>query len=156
MRRVPMPRPGRAHDLIYPSELRSPSQFITRFRRVANKGSWIASASITNHDRYGQAGHPFNRVNNFLNRESVPIAEIVNRGPAAIQERTECFDVGLRQVRYVDVVSNARPIVCRVVGSEHCNVHSAAGSRIEQQGNQMGFGIVRLPDLIVRDLRPPR
>jgi hypothetical protein len=96
--RLLVPCPGRAHDLIHSSESWSPFQFISRFRCIANESSRITSASITEYDRHGQAGHPFNGVNNFLNRDSTAIAEIVNRGLASVQERAERFDVGLRQV----------------------------------------------------------
>ena len=48
----------------------------------------------------------------------------------------------------MDVISDTCPVVRRIVGSEHRNAFSTAGCRIEQQGNQMSFGIVRLADLI--------
>jgi hypothetical protein len=93
-----VPRAGRAHDLIYSSGLRSPSQFIARFRCVADESRGIARSSIAKHDRDSQAGHTLDGGDDFLDRLSTAIAEIVNRGLASVQERPERFDVGLRQV----------------------------------------------------------
>src|SRR5271170_3525737 len=50
----------------------------------------------------------------------------------------------------MDIISDTCPVVSRIVGSEHRNAFSTARSSIEQQGNQMSFGIMRLADLIFR------
>ena len=90
--------PRRARDLINLSELRLPVQVIARLRGVADESGGIARPSIAKYDRHSQAGHTLDGGDDFLDRVSTAVAEIVNRGLAAVQQRTERFDVGLRQV----------------------------------------------------------
>ena len=49
----------------------------------------------------------------------------------------------------MNVVAQTRPIGRRVIGAENLNVLAAARRRVENERNQMGFGIVRLANRTV-------
>jgi len=72
-------------------------------------------------------------------------AEIQACAGLTIDQITQCADVGVRQIGYVNVVTNARTIGRRVIDAENRDRTLLCQRGIEYQGDQVSFVGVRFP-----------
>jgi hypothetical protein len=87
----------------------------------------VTGPSGTVHGEDGMSGHPPCCLDHFADTVALPVAQVI--GPSAhlvIVQSTQSQDVGLGQVEYVDVVTDASTVVSGIIVAIHLNVIALA------------------------------
>ena len=107
----------------------------------------IARAARSIHSRDRMAGHLARRLDHLTDGIALSIAQVV--GPAALIQSAQGQDVGLGQVKHMDIVAHAGAVGGGVVGSEYVDCRSIARCS-KCKRDQVGFRSVVFPQLPFR------
>jgi len=96
-------------------------------------------------DLYGDgvAGDAAGGFDDLLDGEAAAVAEVEDH-PVARGEGVEGEDVGVGEVGYVDVVADAGAVGGGIVFAEDEDLFAAAEGNVEDEGDDVGFGLVGL------------
>ena len=95
------------------------------------------------------AGHLPGCFNHLPDRKSDPVAQVEDITLPPLPEVPERPDVGLGQIRNMDIIPDAGAVRRIIVCSENGDVVPLPQRNLEDQRNQMGFRIMRFSDLSV-------
>ena len=119
--------------------------------RLSYRGFQPSSLFIFSLDATRVAGSPgrhfFGHVDNLFDAESVAVAEVVVGGFSAVFEIVESTDMSVGKVCDVNIVPHASAVGCGIIVAENADVISRAVCHLQNDGDKVGFGLVRLAAL---------
>jgi len=95
------------------------------------------------------------RVDHLPHRKPAIVSQIEDVAFTASLEVAQSEHMRASQIDDVDVVPNTSAVRCRVVRSEDVDGLAQSGGCLQDQGNQVRFGLMPLSDLSIR-VRPRR
>ena len=110
-----VPIPCRFDDCFETVELRHPCQHSPRLHRTSDENVRIARTSVGIVRSDLPAGNPFRRVNHLPYRKPITVAQVEGIAWLSGLQMTKAEHMGVRQIRNVNLVTNAGSIRCRIV-----------------------------------------
>lgn len=144
MRRVPLPC-GR-NDTFEAVVSRLPAKLSLYLLAGCDKGCRIAGTTAFDCPFDMASRHFFGHVDNLFDAESVAVAEVVVGGFSAVFEIVESTDMSVGKVGDVNIVPHASAVGCGIIVAENADVISRAVCHLQNDGDKVGFGLVRLAD----------
>src|SRR5467141_3565888 len=89
------------------------------------------------------AGDAFRRSDNFQDREATAVADVEGFAGNAV-DLLKSADVGIGDIKHVDVIADAGSVWCRVVRAEDVDMGQSTAGGIENPGNEMSFHAMML------------
>ena len=141
-----MPLPGGGDDGAQVIVLGLPAQHLHRLLRGGDELGGIAGPAGRDLRGDGVAGDAPGHVDDLLHREAHAVAQVEDIVLATLEQIVQGQDVGLGQVGNMDVVPDAGAVGGGVVVPEDAHVVPLAVGYLEDNGDQMGLGVVGLAD----------
>src|SRR6266550_954056 len=124
-----------------------PTEHALEFFLAGNENSGISRTARTEFLRDLAAGDAFRRRDNFQDREATAVADVEGFAGNAV-DLLKSADVGIGDIKHVDVIADAGSVWCRVVRAEDVDMRQTTASGIENPGNEMSFHAMMLAALL--------
>ena len=126
---------------------RSPAKFVTGAGGIGNKNRRIARPSRT--DLHGKlaASNLHDARHQFAHRPAAAGAEIERGTFCAIEQGAHRLDVGIGEIRHMDVIAYTSAVGGRIIVTENRKTFALAGCHIEEKRYRVRFWDVALTDL---------
>src|ERR1700761_543706 len=134
-------------DFVVP---RNPAEPVLEFVGVRYDSGKIAGAARQFHCRYGVAGRPFDRGNDFPHGKAVSIAAIEDIGFASTAQMPQSKRMSGNKIAHMDVIAHARAIRCRIIRAVDSQIGMSAQRDLAGALDQMRGVERRLPRAAVR------
>ena len=121
-----------------------PAQCVLEFFLAGDQHGGITGAPRTQFARNFASGDVLRYLDYFEDGKATAIADIESFAANAA-DFLQRANVGIGDVQHMDVVADASSIRGRVVRTEDIDIRQAAGSGVENPGNEMRFHAMMLP-----------
>src|SRR6266478_1453506 len=110
---------------------------------AGNENSGITRTARTEFARDLAAGDTFRRSDNFQDRKATAVADVEGFAGNTV-DLLKSTDVGIGDIKHVDVIADAGSVWCRVVRAEDVDMGQSTAGGIENPGNEMSFHAMML------------
>ena len=142
-----VPDPGGVDDFVDLGVFGLPAEFGDGFFAAGDEEGGVAGAAREHFHGDGVASDAADGIDNFANSEAGAVAEVVDEalfGGFVGFEGLEGEQMGVCQVGDVDVIADAGAVVGGVVVAEDFDGVATAEGHVEDERDQVGFGLVGL------------
>src|SRR5260370_21711547 len=110
---------------------------------AGNENGGISRTARTQFARDLASGDTLRRSDNLQDREATAVADVEGFAGNAV-DLLKSADVGIGDIKYVDVIADAGSVWCSVVRAEDVDMGQTTASGIENPGNEMSFHAMML------------
>src|ERR1700682_553970 len=142
IRMTPMPVPGAPHDVLEIGEAWLPVELKLDLVRAGDEDGWIARTALAFDGRNGMSRHAPGDFEHLAHAETTSVPQVINE-LFVPRERIKGKLMRRSQVDHMDVVSYAGAVGGWVVGSVDLDLLALAQGYLQNQRDQMGFGLMR-------------
>jgi len=137
-----MPVPGAPHDVLEIGEAWLPVELKLDLVRAGDEDGWIARTALAFDGRNGMSRHAPGDFEHLAHAETTSVPQVINE-LFVPRERIKGKLMRRSQVDHMDVVSYAGAVGGWVVGSVDLDLLALAQGYLQNQRDQMGFGLMR-------------
>jgi hypothetical protein len=134
-----------------------PAELLPRPVARSDQDGRVARAPWRHHVGDGMSGDLTAGLDHLADREPRAVAEVVDTvfADPSVVEREQ---VGVREVGHVDVVTDGRAVLGRVVVAVDLHAGAVPGGHLQHNRNEVGFGGVPFPEAPIgaRDVEVPQ